>query len=135
MHFYVQDGESYCIDACKYGNVTRFVNHSCKPNLIPVRVFIGHHDLHFPRIAFFAARDIAPNEELGLVYDRWMSTYDYKNLYYIRLILLIININKIIFLFSGLIMVKNFGSLNIRNLHVHVMKRVANIHQQQFMKL
>ncbi|CAH1402619.1 unnamed protein product [Nezara viridula] len=63
-----RDGESYCIDACKYGNVTRFVNHSCKPNLVPVRVFIGHHDLHFPRIAFFAARDIAPNEELGFDY-------------------------------------------------------------------
>lgn len=63
-----RDGESYCIDACRYGNVTRFVNHSCKPNLVPVRVFIGHHDLHFPRIAFFAARDIAPNEELGFDY-------------------------------------------------------------------
>lgn len=74
-----RDGESYCIDACKYGNVTRFVNHSCKPNLVPVRIFVGHHDLHFPRIAFFAARDIAPNEELGFDYGEKFWVIKYKN--------------------------------------------------------
>ncbi|KAL1138787.1 hypothetical protein AAG570_008849, partial [Ranatra chinensis] len=63
-----RDGETYCIDARRYGNITRFINHSCKPNLLPVRVFIGHHDLHFPRIAFFANRDIPANEELGFDY-------------------------------------------------------------------
>ncbi|XP_014249022.1 histone-lysine N-methyltransferase EHMT2 [Cimex lectularius] len=61
-------GESYCLDARKYGNITRFINHSCLPNLSPVRVFIGHRDLHFPRIAMFAARDIEPYEELGYDY-------------------------------------------------------------------
>jgi euchromatic histone-lysine N-methyltransferase len=31
-----------CIDAREYGNVSRFINHSCEPNLFPVRVYTGH---------------------------------------------------------------------------------------------
>nr|CAD7199818.1 unnamed protein product [Timema douglasi] len=62
-----KDGETYCIDARHYGNVSRFINHMCVPNLIPVKVFVDHHDLHFPRIAFFANRDIDTYEELGSV--------------------------------------------------------------------
>ncbi|PSN49961.1 hypothetical protein C0J52_08773 [Blattella germanica] len=62
-----RDGETYCIDARHYGNVARFINHMCVPNLLPVRVFIEHQDLHFPRIAFFANRDIEADEELGWV--------------------------------------------------------------------
>jgi len=65
--FALQDGETYCIDARHYGNIARFINHMCVPNLQSVRVFMGHHDLHFPRIAFFANRDIQPYEELGSV--------------------------------------------------------------------
>ncbi|NXI28162.1 EHMT1 methyltransferase, partial [Sterrhoptilus dennistouni] len=36
-----KDGEVYCIDARFYGNISRFINHLCEPNLIPVRVFMG----------------------------------------------------------------------------------------------
>uniref|UniRef100_A0A3Q3WUX9 SET domain-containing protein n=1 Tax=Mola mola TaxID=94237 RepID=A0A3Q3WUX9_MOLML len=53
-----KDGEVYCIDARYYGNISRFINHLCDPNLIPVRVFMLHQDLRFPRIAFFSSRDI-----------------------------------------------------------------------------
>ncbi|KAJ8679786.1 hypothetical protein QAD02_015573 [Eretmocerus hayati] len=63
-----RDGETYCIDARRYGNIARFINHSCSPNLLPVRVFIDHQDLRFPRIAFFANRDIDVDEELGFDY-------------------------------------------------------------------
>ncbi|KAK0089007.1 hypothetical protein PV325_009758 [Microctonus aethiopoides] len=63
-----RDGETYCIDARRYGNLARFINHSCAPNLLPVRVFVEHQDLHFPRIAFFANRDIEVDEELGFDY-------------------------------------------------------------------
>ncbi|XP_015608564.1 histone-lysine N-methyltransferase EHMT2 isoform X2 [Cephus cinctus] len=63
-----RDGETYCIDARRYGNLARFINHSCAPNLLPVRVFVEHQDLHFPRIAFFANRDIEADEELGFDY-------------------------------------------------------------------
>uniref|UniRef100_A0A672T4B8 Histone-lysine N-methyltransferase EHMT2-like n=1 Tax=Sinocyclocheilus grahami TaxID=75366 RepID=A0A672T4B8_SINGR len=48
-----KDGEVYCIDARYYGNISRFINHLCDPNIIPVRVFMLHQDLRFPRIAFF----------------------------------------------------------------------------------
>lgn len=60
-----QDGELYCIDARFYGNVSRFINHHCEPNLVPVRVFMSHQDLRFPRIAFFSARLIEAGEQLG----------------------------------------------------------------------
>lgn len=63
-----QDGEVYCIDARYYGNVSRFINHLCDPNIIPVRVFMLHQDLRFPRIAFFSSRHIRPGEELGSVF-------------------------------------------------------------------
>ena len=61
----LQDGETYCIDARKYGNVARFINHLCEPNLVPVKVFVDSQDLRFPRICLFASRDINAQEELG----------------------------------------------------------------------
>ncbi|MBN3302097.1 SETMR methyltransferase, partial [Amia calva] len=59
------------IDPARVGNIGRFLNHSCQPNLlmVPVRV-----DSLVPRLALFAARDIALGEEL--VYDYSGS---YKN--------------------------------------------------------
>ncbi|XP_063794204.1 histone-lysine N-methyltransferase EHMT2 isoform X2 [Pseudophryne corroboree] len=75
-----KDGEVYCIDARYYGNVSRFINHLCEPNLIPVRVFMSHQDLRFPRIAFFSGRDIRAGEELGFDYgDRF---WDIKSKYF-----------------------------------------------------
>ncbi|XP_077004988.1 histone-lysine N-methyltransferase EHMT1 isoform X3 [Tamandua tetradactyla] len=67
-----KDGEVYCIDARFYGNVSRFINHHCEPNLVPVRVFMSHQDLRFPRIAFFSTRPIEAGEPLGFDYgDRF----------------------------------------------------------------
>ncbi|KAK6195050.1 hypothetical protein SNE40_000564 [Patella caerulea] len=63
-----KDGETYCIDARKYGNIARFINHLCEPNVIPVKVFVEHQDLRFPRICFFSSRDIKAHEELGFDY-------------------------------------------------------------------
>lgn len=54
----------HCIDAHYYGNVSRFFNHSCVPNVVPIRVYYDHQDLRFPKIAFFAARDIVADEEI-----------------------------------------------------------------------
>ncbi|XP_064407988.1 histone-lysine N-methyltransferase EHMT2 isoform X2 [Latimeria chalumnae] len=75
-----KDGEVYCIDARYYGNISRFINHLCDPNIIPVRVFMLHQDLRFPRIAFFSSRDIKSGEELGFDYgDRF---WDIKSKYF-----------------------------------------------------
>ncbi|XP_018420918.1 PREDICTED: histone-lysine N-methyltransferase EHMT1 [Nanorana parkeri] len=69
-----KDGEVYCIDARFYGNISRFINHLCEPNLLPVRVFMSHQDLRFPRIAFFSSRQIHSGEEIGFDYgDRFWN--------------------------------------------------------------
>ncbi|XP_058647618.1 histone-lysine N-methyltransferase SETMAR [Onychostoma macrolepis] len=53
------------VDPVTVGNVGRFINHSCQPNLlmVPVRV----HSL-LPRLALFANRDIEMYEELTFDY-------------------------------------------------------------------
>ncbi|XP_072520812.1 histone-lysine N-methyltransferase EHMT1a [Salminus brasiliensis] len=61
-------GEVYCIDAHFYGNVGRFINHLCEPNLFPVRVFTKHQDLRFPRVALFSCKAIQAGDELGFDY-------------------------------------------------------------------
>lgn len=59
-----QESESYCLDGRHYGNVSRFLNHSCEPNVCPIRVFTDHQDIRFPRIAFFVNRDVNAGEEI-----------------------------------------------------------------------
>ncbi|XP_078065541.1 histone-lysine N-methyltransferase SETMAR isoform X2 [Mustelus asterias] len=57
--------ETY-VDPTHIGNVGRFLNHSCDPNLymVPVRV-----NSLVPRLALFAARNIAAEEELSYDYS------------------------------------------------------------------
>lgn len=57
---------STCIDATKFGNIGRFINHSCAPNLLSVPVRIN---TDIPHLAFFAKRDIAANEEITFDYS------------------------------------------------------------------
>lgn len=54
------------VDPAQVGNVGRFLNHSCMPNLfmVPVRV----HSV-IPRLALFAGRDIEAQEELTFDYS------------------------------------------------------------------
>lgn len=61
-------GDMYCVDARFYGNISRFINHHCEPNLFPCRVFTSHQDLRFPHIAFFASKNINAGDELGFDY-------------------------------------------------------------------
>ncbi|KAL5099044.1 hypothetical protein RYX36_003371 [Vicia faba] len=59
----------FTIDAAQYGNVGRFVNHSCSPNLYAQNVLYDHHDNRVPHVMLFAAENIPPLQEL---------TYDYN---------------------------------------------------------
>ncbi|KAK8484275.1 hypothetical protein V6N11_059459 [Hibiscus sabdariffa] len=61
--------ECFTIDAARVGNVGRFINHSCSPNLYPQSVLFDHDKKRMPHIMFFAMEDILPMEEL---------TYDYN---------------------------------------------------------
>lgn len=58
----------YVIDATTYGNVARFINHSCDPNLINYEVLVDSMDCQLAHIGFFAKRDIAIGEELAYDY-------------------------------------------------------------------
>uniref|UniRef100_A0A667XGT3 Euchromatic histone-lysine N-methyltransferase 1a n=1 Tax=Myripristis murdjan TaxID=586833 RepID=A0A667XGT3_9TELE len=61
-------GDVHCIDARLFGNIGRFINHLCEPNLLAVRVFTMHQDLRFPRIALFSSRPIKAGDQIGFDY-------------------------------------------------------------------
>ncbi|CAN0842651.1 Histone-lysine N-methyltransferase, H3 lysine-9 specific SUVH5 [Linum grandiflorum] len=60
---------SFTIDAAEYGNVGRFINHSCSPNLYAQNVLYDHGDQRIPHIMFFAAENIPPLQELSYHYN------------------------------------------------------------------
>lgn len=53
------------IDASRFGNTTRFINHSCEPNLIGMVIRSGSL---LPRLALFALKDIPAQTELTFNY-------------------------------------------------------------------
>ncbi|XP_072513334.1 histone-lysine N-methyltransferase SETDB2 [Salminus brasiliensis] len=59
----------YYLDASKEGNVARFINHSCSPNLFVQNVFFDTHNPKFPIIAFFTCRAIKAGTELTWNYS------------------------------------------------------------------
>jgi SET domain-containing protein len=51
----------YTIDGLRYGNKTRFINHSeARPNVIVKTLYVNNE----PRIAFYAKRDIPAGTEV-----------------------------------------------------------------------
>ncbi|KAG7276446.1 hypothetical protein CRUP_014105 [Coryphaenoides rupestris] len=60
------DGEDHCyiVDANVEGNVARFLNHSCSPNLFQQSVFVDTHDLRFPWLTFFTKTRVKAGTEL-----------------------------------------------------------------------
>ncbi|XP_041822283.1 histone-lysine N-methyltransferase SETDB2 isoform X2 [Chelmon rostratus] len=57
------------LDASKEGNVGRFINHSCQPNLFIQNVFTDSHDPGYPVIAFFTSRVVKAGTELTWNYS------------------------------------------------------------------
>lgn len=49
-----------CIDATYYGNESRFVNHSCEPNLKSFNIVTNVETYTFHKIALFANKNIFP---------------------------------------------------------------------------
>ncbi|KAJ1262695.1 hypothetical protein BS78_09G129300 [Paspalum vaginatum] len=58
----------YCIDAGSVGNVARFINHSCQPNLFIQCVLSSHSDIKLAKVMLFAADTIPPLQELSYDY-------------------------------------------------------------------
>lgn len=69
--FYGPNERVYIMDANKVGNIGRYLNHSCSPNVFVQNVFVDTHDLRFPWVAFFALTYIKAGSELT-----WDYNYD-----------------------------------------------------------
>jgi euchromatic histone-lysine N-methyltransferase len=71
-HHYDVDTESFTIDSSLQGHLSRFINHSCSPNLISTCVYVEAHrdEVRLPRVALFAARSIEPGTELCMHYGQ-----------------------------------------------------------------
>ncbi|XP_032888707.1 histone-lysine N-methyltransferase SETDB2 isoform X2 [Amblyraja radiata] len=69
-----QEDCCYLLDATKEGNIGRFLNHSCDPNLMVQNVFVDTHDKNFPWVAFFTNRYIKAGSELTWDYNYSVGT-------------------------------------------------------------
>lgn len=65
--------DKFVLDAMTHGNVGRYFNHSCDPNMAILNTFTYTQDLRFPVLAFFTKRNIKAGEELT-----WCYAEDYK---------------------------------------------------------
>ncbi|KAF6778439.1 hypothetical protein AHF37_02168 [Paragonimus kellicotti] len=78
---YFRDENPYIMDAKKMGNLGRYFNHSCNPNVFVQNVFIDSHDPRFPEVAFFTKRNIAVGEEMTWDYGYTVDAVPFKVLY------------------------------------------------------
>ena len=72
LDFFKADGQDetgnlFCVDAMHYGNVSRFFNHSCNPN-VAIYTVVRSGDNRVYDLAIFASRHIRPYEELCFDY-------------------------------------------------------------------
>ncbi|XP_077862899.1 histone-lysine N-methyltransferase SETDB1-like [Saccoglossus kowalevskii] len=67
--FFNNEKHCYVMDAKSIGNLGRYLNHSCSPNLFVQNVFVDTHDLRFPWVAFFAQQYIRAGSELTWDYN------------------------------------------------------------------
>ncbi|GAA89454.1 histone-lysine n-methyltransferase, suv9 [Aspergillus luchuensis IFO 4308] len=63
------EDSKYVIDGHRFGNPTRFINHSCNPNCRLIPVTRNHADDYLYDLAFFALRDVPPMTELTFDYN------------------------------------------------------------------
>ncbi|XP_007460299.1 PREDICTED: histone-lysine N-methyltransferase SETDB1 isoform X1 [Lipotes vexillifer] len=77
--FYDGEESCYIIDAKLEGNLGRYLNHSCSPNLFVQNVFVDTHDLRFPWVAFFASK-IRAGTELTWDYNYEVGSVEGKEL-------------------------------------------------------
>ncbi|RLN33116.1 uncharacterized protein C2845_PM03G32740 [Panicum miliaceum] len=61
--------EGFTIDAAECGNVGRFINHSCSPNLYAQNILWDHDDMRMPHVMLFAVENIPPLQELTYHYN------------------------------------------------------------------
>lgn len=67
--YFGRDESVYIMDAKRTGNIGRFLNHSCEPNVFVQNVFVDTHDLRFPWVSFFAIHNVRAGTELTWDYN------------------------------------------------------------------
>lgn len=76
-----EDEACYIMDAKVQGNIGRYLNHSCSPNVFVQNVFVDTHDPRFPWVAFFALSHIKAGTELTWNYNYDVGSVPGKVLY------------------------------------------------------
>jgi histone-lysine N-methyltransferase SETDB1 len=71
----------YVMDAKLCGNIGRYFNHSCSPNVMVQNVFVDTYDLRFPWISFFTSQFIKAGTELCWDYNYEVGSVKDKELY------------------------------------------------------
>ena len=56
---------------CFLGNIGRYLNHSCNPNVFVQNCFVDTHDLRFPWVGFFSQSHITAGKSLSK--DLWRN--------------------------------------------------------------
>jgi len=78
---YGKGEDVYIMDAKSIGNIGRYLNHSCNPNVFVQNVFVDTHDMRFPWIAFFSSSFVRAGGELCWDYNYEVGSIPGKELY------------------------------------------------------
>jgi histone-lysine N-methyltransferase SETDB1 len=81
IYNFKEQQEAYIMDAKSWGNIGRWFNHSCTPNIFVQNVFIDTYDLKFPWIAFFSIQSIKAGTELCWDYNYTIDSVKGRVLY------------------------------------------------------
>ncbi|ODM97156.1 Histone-lysine N-methyltransferase eggless [Orchesella cincta] len=79
--FFGTDESVYIMDAKSTGNLGRYLNHSCMPNVFVQNVFVDTHDIRFPLVAFFTNKYIRAGTELTWDYHYEINSVSGRTLY------------------------------------------------------
>lgn len=79
--FFGREEDVYIMDAKIIGNIGRYLNHSCAPNVFVQNCFVDTHDLRFPWVAFFAQCHIPAGQELCWDYAYIVDQVKGKEIY------------------------------------------------------
>ncbi|XP_060858818.1 histone-lysine N-methyltransferase SETDB1-like [Metopolophium dirhodum] len=78
--YFGNNESAYIMDAKIRGNIGRYFNHSCSPNIFVQNVFVDTHDLRFPWISLFSRHYIPAGTELTWDYNYKLGSVPGKNL-------------------------------------------------------
>lgn len=83
---FLNDARIYIMDAKMCGNIGRYFNHSCSPNVFVQNIFVDTYDLRFPWISFFALNSIKAGTELSWDYNYTIGSV--KGIFILKLFLI-----------------------------------------------